>query len=131
MSNLPSSQPPVEPSAERPPIATKAPPTDRKFPCKQCGAKLNFDPAARSLACPYCGFVEKIDPGTAEIEEHDFQEYLSRQAGETAVIEGRSNEVRCQGCGAMVLLEDKVATDRCPFCGTHLENAPVAAEAMI
>jgi len=31
----------------------------------------------------------------------------------------------------MVLLEDNVATDKCPFCATHLENKPEAAEAMI
>ena len=31
----------------------------------------------------------------------------------------------------MVLLEDKVVTDECPYCGTHLENKPESAEAMI
>ena len=31
----------------------------------------------------------------------------------------------------MVLLEDKVATDECPFCGTHLENKPEAVEGML
>jgi hypothetical protein len=31
----------------------------------------------------------------------------------------------------VVLLEDKVATDRCPYCATALENKPEAAQAMI
>ena len=31
----------------------------------------------------------------------------------------------------MVLLEDKVVTDKCPFCGTHLENKPEAVEGML
>ena len=47
------------------------------------------------------------------------------------VVAGRSSETRCGGCGAVVLLDDKVATDRCPFCATHLETAPEAAHAMV
>ena len=44
---------------------------------------------------------------------------------------GRSSETRCPGCGAVVLLDDKVATEKCPFCTTHLEHTPEAAKAMI
>jgi len=91
---------------------------------------LNFEPTAGALTCPYCGFVEKIDPAASGFEEHDFQQYLSKQAEHTPV-EGHSSEVRCDGCGAVVLLEDKVATDRCPFCGAALTNAPQAAQTMI
>jgi hypothetical protein len=31
----------------------------------------------------------------------------------------------------MILLEDKLVTDKCPYCATHLENKPESAEAMI
>jgi hypothetical protein len=31
----------------------------------------------------------------------------------------------------MVLLEDKVVTEKCPFCSTHLENKPEHADGMI
>ena len=31
----------------------------------------------------------------------------------------------------MVLLEDKVVTEKCPFCGSHLENKPEAVEGML
>src|SRR5262249_43244478 len=41
------------------------------------------------------------------------------------------SEVKCGGCGAAVLIDDKVQTDRCPYCGTHLENKPQAAEEML
>ena len=34
---------------ENPPVVTKAPPAGRKFPCKQCGAKLDFDPSSRMV----------------------------------------------------------------------------------
>ena len=115
----------------KPPTVTQAPPKDRKFPCRECGARLDFDPSARSLKCPYCGHVEEIQPETTAVQERDFEEYLNKIAGAQTTLQGRSTQVRCTGCGAVVLLEDNVATDKCPFCATHLENKPEAAQAMI
>jgi DNA-directed RNA polymerase subunit RPC12/RpoP len=112
-------------------VEPKSPPPGRKFPCSRCGARLDFDPSSQALKCPYCGHAEEIAPATRTIEEHDYKEYLHRLAGKQTVIEGRSSQVRCTGCGAVVLLEDKLATDRCPFCATHLESQPAAAEGMI
>ena len=118
---------PVELPAERP-----APPAGRKFPCPSCGARLDFDPAARGLKCPYCAYEQKIEKGDSEeVAERDFTDYLDREEGLGKAIPGRSSEVRCTGCGATLLLEDKIETDRCPFCATHLENKPEAAKAMI
>jgi DNA-directed RNA polymerase subunit RPC12/RpoP len=123
---------PDGPPLEKPPVMAKAPSTNRKFPCEQCGARLDFDPAARALKCPYCGHEQKIDPVNEKVEERDFETYLAKIAGEKTVIEGRSSEVRCPGCGANIMLEDKIATDRCPFCATHLENlAPQQAKGQI
>ncbi len=120
----------VEP--EPPPlpvIEQNEPPAGRKFPCRQCGAKLDFDPAARGLKCPYCDFTEVIpeadDDEKAAIREHDFDEFLEHQGerGEVAVgVEW--SQVVCTGCGAVVVVETKVVTDKCPYCSTHLENEP-------
>ena len=116
----------------KPPTVTKAPPAGRKFPCPACGAKLDFDPSSRELKCPYCGHTEVIQPASTTVEEHDFEAYLKHHAGvDVTAIAGHSQQVRCPGCGAVVLLEDKVATDRCPYCSTHLENQPEKAEVMI
>jgi len=114
----------------KPPTVTKAPPANRKFPCPRCGARLDFNPSARSLKCPYCNYEELIVPDHESVVERDYDSYLDKQSHQTQ-IEGRSSQVRCTGCGAIVLLEDKVVTERCPFCATHLENQPEAAEAMI
>jgi DNA-directed RNA polymerase subunit RPC12/RpoP len=119
------------PTSEAPAVAKKGPPAGRQFPCRKCGAKLNYDPTASALVCPYCGYVEKIEPQSQQIEERDFEEYLQRQVAEETVLAGRSTEVRCGSCGAVVLLEDNVAMDRCPYCSAVLANQPVAAEAMI
>jgi DNA-directed RNA polymerase subunit RPC12/RpoP len=120
------------PPVEKNPTLTKAPPTGRKFPCPSCGARLDFDPSVRGLKCPYCGFEEKIEKGAdAEVHERDYLDYLSREEGKGKALPGRSTETRCPGCGAVVLLEDNVATDKCPFCATHLETRPEVAKAMI
>jgi len=93
---------------------------------------VEFDPRSRSLKCPYCGHETKIDYAAGEVEERDFNEYAARLVkGNVGSIAGRSTQTRCSGCGAMVLLEDKVVTDKCPFCGTHLENKPEAVEGML
>lgn len=109
----------------------QAPPSGRKFPCSQCGARLDFDPTQRALKCPYCGHVEQIASSIDEVKERDYEEYFHNVAGKETTLEGRSTEVQCPGCGAVVLLEDKVVTDRCPYCATHLENQPVTAKDMI
>lgn len=111
-------------------------PTGKLFPCPACGAKVAFDPKTRSLKCPYCGHATAVpdptDESAAAVVERDFDAYLGREeSGTGAVIAGRSSQTRCTGCGATVLLEDKVATKECPFCGTHLENTPESAAGMI
>src|SRR5262245_2883244 len=110
--------------------ASKDAPAKRKFPCDQCGARLDFDPTAESLKCPYCGFSKKIYTDYTPVQERDFAHYAENARQFERTIEGRSQQTRCGGCGAVVLLEDNVATDRCPFCATHLES-PEPAEGMI
>jgi DNA-directed RNA polymerase subunit RPC12/RpoP len=111
------------------PAAPQAPPPGRQFPCVKCGARLDFDAAARALHCPYCGYTQTIAPADRAVREHDFESEVLHAP--EATLPGRSCEVKCNTCGAVVLLEDKVATDRCPYCGNHLENKPKAAEAMV
>lgn len=123
----------TKPAETREPALTKAPPQGKLFPCMQCGAKVAFDPRERALKCPYCNHTTSIDDGdTGEVEERDFNEYASKLVkGQVRGIEGRSTQTKCTGCGALVLLEDKVQTDECPFCGVHLENKPEAVEGML
>ncbi len=123
---------PDAPAVTKAPTLSKAPPTGKLFPCLSCGAKVEFDPRLRALTCPYCGHSSAVEDGRGEVQERDFYEYAQRLAQQSFTpIEGRSTQTRCGGCGAIVLLEDKVVTDECPFCGTHLENQPEAVKNMI
>jgi DNA-directed RNA polymerase subunit RPC12/RpoP len=130
--DIPIATPIPEATVIKPPTVTKAVPTGRQFPCLQCAARLDFDPSIRGMKCPYCGYEKSIDKKVeAEILEHDYLDYLSREEGKGSAIPGRSSEVRCTGCGANVLLEDKIETEKCPYCLTHLTNEPQIATQMI
>jgi predicted RNA-binding Zn-ribbon protein involved in translation (DUF1610 family) len=123
---------PIAKPVVKEPAISSTPPSGRKFPCTSCGARLDFDPGARGLKCPYCGFAQLIERGDPDsIVERDYRDYLDREEAKGHALPGRSSETRCTGCGAVVLLEDKVATEKCPFCATHLESKPEAAHAMI
>lgn len=118
------------PSEAAPSPERKDPPAGRKFPCVKCGARLDFDPHSQALKCPYCGHAEVIAPGRAELVERDLEEYLARESG-AGVVEGLTQELRCATCAAVVLVQDKVAADRCPYCGTFLENKAEPARPMV
>ncbi len=123
---------PTEPPVEKEPTVSNAPPKGKLFPCLNCGAKVEFDPRERALKCPYCSHTSNVEVGGAEVEERSFNEYVSKLVkGNVGGIAGRSTQTKCSGCGAMVLLEDKVVTDECPFCSTHLENKPEEVEGML
>lgn len=117
---------------EKKPTVSSLPPQGKKFPCPQCGARLDYNPRVRGLTCPYCGHKEVIEKETSDaVLERDYLKYLENQEANAKPIPGRETQTRCTGCGAMVLLEERVATERCPFCATHLENKPVSVEGMI
>jgi predicted RNA-binding Zn-ribbon protein involved in translation (DUF1610 family) len=105
--------------------------TGRQFPCPGCGAKLDFDPSQRALKCPYCGHAAAIATTDARVEERDWEAHFREAAEPETTIAGRSSEVQCRACAAVVLLEDKVVTQRCPYCGNDLKNEPVTARSMI
>ena len=70
-------------------------------------------------------------PSAKEVQERDWDGYWSKHEENDEVLAGRSSQVSCSVCGAVVLIEDRVQTDRCPSCGTFLANKPEAAKGMI
>lgn len=86
----------------------------RTFPCKGCGANLEFDPQAASLRCPYCQFLEKIPETAEEIEEYDFDDYLAKP--KKFGYGGTGIDVTCQGCGAVTHVGAQTLSGTCPYC---------------
>jgi len=124
---------PTGPEQAKEPTVTSAPPTGRKFPCAQCGAKLDFNPTAGALKCPFCGHVEQIvEDESADVEERDYHSQMERMRERAEVtLPDTFTQLRCTGCGAVVVLEAKHVTDQCPYCGTHLENLPDSERELI
>ena len=104
-----------------PQVVARMPPTGRKFPCRKCGARLDFDPSSRALKCPYCGFEEAIEPSAEKVAEQDWDAFWKNLETHETLLSGHSSEVSCTACGAVVLLDDKVATDKCPYCSAHYQ----------
>src|SRR5262245_30675248 len=94
---------------ESTPAATAS---QRQFPCKQCGANLQFAPGTHALKCPYCGTMNEIAQATEQVEELDFGAYLKDDDNLHEQV-----TVRCNTCGAETSLDPNVTAGRCPFCG--------------
>ncbi|MFN3648264.1 MAG: zinc ribbon domain-containing protein [Armatimonadota bacterium] len=89
----------------------------RKFPCKQCGANLEFAPGQQVLECPYCGFREEIPVTPEAIREYDLEDALLRLPH----TEGWGTERRslqCENCGAVTTFEEGQVAGDCAFCGS-------------
>jgi DNA-directed RNA polymerase subunit RPC12/RpoP len=90
----------------------------KQFPCKQCGAQLDFAPGTASLKCAYCGFENPIPQSEEQIEELDFADYLARAAEEHDTHE--APRVKCEKCAAETTMPADVTAGTCPFCGANL-----------
>ena len=91
--------------------------TQRRFPCKQCGARLEFAPGQDSLVCPFCQSKNEIEVSLA-VEEADLDTYLQKLANAQpqAIVE----IVHCDACGADVKLPPNVTSLACTFCGSNI-----------
>ncbi len=103
----------------------------KKFPCRACGAHLEFDPKAQALTCSYCQHQEKIPQSADEIVEKSYEDYLKASRAGLKVSAGTELEVKCHACGAVIMMPANVVTQDCPFCGVHLESQPHATEPFI
>ncbi|MBN1423105.1 hypothetical protein JXA88_00985 [Candidatus Fermentibacteria bacterium] len=87
------------------------------FPCKSCGARLEFAPGAGVLKCPYCGADNQIPESAEEIFELDFHAYLAEASASEETMEATT--ATCTACGATSTVESHTTLSHCPFCGTQ------------
>lgn len=121
--NLPATELNIEPQ----PLPTPG----KKFPCRACGAHLEFNPKAQALTCPYCNHAEKIPQSAEEVVERSYEDYLKASRAGLHVSSGAEMEVKCHACGAVIMMQAHVVTQDCPFCGVHLQSKPHATEPFI
>ena len=98
--------------------------TQRQFPCKQCGAKVDYAPGTSTLKCTYCSAETLIPTSEEHIEELDYNQYLAKVADEHETQEAK--RVTCDKCGAETTMPPEQAAGNCPFCGRgcscHCDN---------
>ncbi len=101
---------PSEPSDPRPTAAE-----DLRFPCKACGAELQFHIGGGELRCPYCGYSEVIPSASDQVVEHplDGQATAGRPTGYGTAV----RPLDCGNCGAHWSVDNQVTASSCPFCG--------------
>jgi DNA-directed RNA polymerase subunit RPC12/RpoP len=81
------------------------------FPCKNCGAKMRWDPDVDALLCEYCGNKLAVPRAEGTIVEHTFDE-----AGNAARGYGIELRVaRCANCGAQVAFDERTTSRECVF----------------
>ena len=89
-----------------------------QYPCKNCGADLQFAPGTNHLVCPYCGTENEIAAAEVQIEELDYEATVRHLAGSAETLDVVT--AKCSNCGAETTLDPNVTTDVCAFCGAAL-----------
>ena len=84
------------------------------FTCPSCGGRMIFDPESQQLKCPYC---DRLKP--FHVEKRTPSEYDIRYAPPVSdsAWGDETHTVRCNGCGAEIILTGETTADMCPFCG--------------
>ena len=93
--------------------------TEKRFPCAQCGALLNYSIGTDSLQCNYCGHANRIADSADVLRELDLEAALRKlQESENRVVQEQS--ISCPNCAAQFELDAHIHAGECPFCGTNV-----------
>ncbi|MBC7773506.1 MAG: hypothetical protein H7210_13500 [Pyrinomonadaceae bacterium] len=97
----------------------------KRFPCKQCGAILEYAVGTDTLKCRYCGATQEIpkqDP--AQIVEQDFLGTLSDLSTHAEMTD--VTIVKCDSCAAEVTKPPEVTSLTCPYCNSNIVAQPMS-----
>ncbi len=106
----------------------------QSFSCPSCGGRMVFDPESQQLKCPYCESLKDIEKNNTKPNEYDID-----RAPDVEDEEGwgdTTRVMRCQGCGAQIVLTGETTAEVCAFCGApHVmedqSSAGIAPESVI
>ena len=84
------------------------------FKCKGCGSTLRFSPSLQNLKCPSCEKVEVLEKVNTN-KKHELSE--AKEVKHESWI-NTSKMMRCQTCGAEIILNKLEFSSVCPYCGS-------------
>ncbi len=89
-----------------------------KYPCAQCGAKLEYQPGTTVLKCPYCSHETPILTSLAAVAELDIEQYLER--ANLDATQEKDAILHCNNCAAEFTMPSTQESTSCPFCGSNV-----------
>ncbi len=89
-----------------------------EFPCKNCGANIEFQPGTYVLTCAYCQHETEVPESYVEVEENDFYDALDALENQAPVQE--QSTVDCTKCGAVIEKGSHETSLNCPYCDSPL-----------
>lgn len=92
----------------------------KKFACPACGAEALWTPSKKALVCPYCSTVSPAELKTdgSLVEENDLVSALRSISADQRGWGAARKTVKCQGCHAISVFDEKRVAQRCDFCGS-------------
>ncbi|MBT7394389.1 MAG: hypothetical protein HN778_06110 [Prolixibacteraceae bacterium] len=99
------------------------------FACSNCGADLKYKPDTEKLNCEYCGTENEIPQIEGEIEELDFNAFLTEKLESEEILTEKF--VKCVSCGASSTLGANITSAKCPYCATPLILEQATEESVI
>ncbi len=103
------------------------------FSCASCGGRMIFSPEDQQLKCPYCGALKPFHVARETPNEYDIH---FAPLEEDAAWGDATRVVRCDACGAELVLTGETSVKECPFCGSpRVQDGPgkagIAPESLI
>ena len=100
--------------------------------CANCGGMYEYNPKNKALKCVNCGSLKAIK-SDLNIQSHN---YLKEHEGYDNAWAKDVRQVKCESCGAVVVLNKFSIMNKCSYCGnTSLvdvkENAQVSPDSVI
>src|SRR5881409_2977844 len=92
----------------------------RQFPCKNCGANLDYAPGSSSLKCQYCGTENEIAVEAKPIVEHSITELELVAKTQQTGFGAQTRAFKCKACSATVTFPAGTSATRCPYCGSDV-----------
>jgi DNA-directed RNA polymerase subunit RPC12/RpoP len=114
--DAPASPAPEAPPSSAPPASTRGP---LSYPCRSCGARIEYSPGTTTLQCPYCGYRQQVAATDAVVAEHSYAQWAGMPTKPRAQL--GAHVLKCRACGAETQTDD--LSGSCGFCG-----APVVVE---
>ena len=83
------------------------------------------------MVCPYCGRKEQIPASAEQVVERSYEEYLRPRESQLETLAVNALEVRCDGCGAIVVFTPPEVAGECAFCGRKIVAQPKSADPLV